>query len=163
MKSILLALLLGAAPAKAECAPLCPPKPKTVVVTKTVQAPAPNQTATASGSAQSVLTEGDHVQTVNVSVPAPKPLVLVRTVKRTITKVRVKRVPVYVYRPNRLLLLVGQSKTAFSYTESCCDIRIRQAYQPDVGLQYIRDFGRVSGSLSYTWSKSYYLGLGFNW
>jgi hypothetical protein len=163
MRLLLLLLFLSATSARAECAPACPPKPKTVVVTKTVQAPTPNQTATASGSAQSALTEGDHIQTVHLSVPASKPLILTRTIKRTVTKTRTKKVPVYVYRPSRLMLLAGQARTAFSYTETCCEIRIRQAYQPDIGLQYIRDFGRVSGSLAYTSVGSYYLGIGFNW
>jgi hypothetical protein len=144
------------------CQPI-PPKPKTVYITKTVEAKATpsntnNQaTATATNSA----TTGNQV--VNVIQPQQKPVVV--KLKRTIIKHRTKTVQkkVLVYKPNRLLLLGGATKTRLDIDFDCCNLDIKRRYEPDFGLQYLRDFGTISAGISATANRSLYLNVGVNW
>lgn len=70
---------------------------------------------------------------------------------------------IIVYRhSNRLQLLIGQSKTRNYLYEDCCFVRSRNKYESDFGLQYLRDFGRFTGSILYTNEGNRYIGLGVN-
>ena len=139
------------------CQPI-PPKPRTVYITKTVEAKAtPSNTA---ATASSTATTGNQV--VTVVQPTPKPVVV--KLKRTIIKHRTKVVQkkVLVYKPNRLLLLGGVTKTRLDIDFDCCNLDIKRRYEPDFGLQYIRDFGTLSAGISATVNRSVYLNLGVN-
>jgi hypothetical protein len=144
------------------CQPI-PPKPKTVYITKTVEAKAvpSNTAATASATATNSATTGNQV--VNVIQPQQKPVVV--KLKRTITKHRTKTVQkkVLVYKPNRLLLLGGATKTRLDIDFDCCNLDVKRRYEPDFGLQYLRDFGTMSAGISATANRSVYLNLGINW
>jgi hypothetical protein len=130
-----------------------------VYITKTVEAKAvpsnTNNQATASA------TTGNQV--VTVVTPQPKPVVV--KLKRTIIKHRkvIRHKKVLVYKPNRLLLLGGATKTHLDIDFDCCNLDVKRRYEPDFGLQYIRDFGTLSASIAATSNRSMYLGLGFNW
>ena len=112
--------------------------------------------------ARSSATTGN--QTVTVIVPpAPRPVVIHKTVYRTRT--RVKKVEIYHYNPNRLQLMLGMTKTKQEITSNACgcELTAHRAYEPDVGAQYLRDFGSFTGSIMATKNQSFYLGVGFNW
>lgn len=80
------------------------------------------------------------------------------------TKVKRKKVRVEVSKPNRLQLLIGQSNTKqVVKQENCCDIKSTLEHESDLGVQYIRDFGHVTGSIGGTANGNYYFGLGINW
>ena len=146
---ILLATDAGACPDQ------CPPKPRTIYITKTVESKA--TPASASNSA----TTGNQV--VNVIQPQPKPIVV--KLKRTIIKHRTKtkRVRVNYYKNNRLMLLGGATKTKLDIDFDCCNLDIKRRYEPDFGLQYIRDFGTLSAGIIATSNRSVYLNIGVSW
>lgn len=133
--------------------------PKTVYVTKTVEGKSPITDAKATSTASA--TTGN--QSIIIQSTPVKPVVikLTRTiVKRKIVK---KTKTILVYTPNRLLLLGGATKTNLDIEFDCCDLVIKRRYEPDFGLQYIRDFGPLSASMAATGNHSMYLGLGINW
>lgn len=90
-------------------------------------------------------------QSVIVNVPAP-----------VVRRVYHRKQVIVNSNPNRLLVLIGQSKTRNEIYETCCYIKSRNTYEQDFGIQYIRDFGDFSGSVLYTNEGNRYLGLGFN-
>jgi hypothetical protein len=109
-------------------------------------------------------TTGNQVVTVVVPPsPPPKVIVVTRTVYRT--RVKRHRTNIYHYNPNRIQLLVGETKTKQEITTNACGciMSATRVYQPDVGIQYLRDFGSFTGSVIYTQNQSFYLGVGFNW
>lgn len=84
--------------------------------------------------------------------------------KKVVVKRRTRTKKVKVKTPNRLQLLVGRSKTNQTVEEAnCCDIEASVSPEVDVGLQYIRDFKNVTGSISGTVNGNYYIGIGANW
>jgi hypothetical protein len=136
------------------------PKPKIVVKTVEKQVPAPcceKGDVDANAAAKTAVKASTGSQTVNITLP---------TQTRTKVKVRTKKVvkEVEVTNPNRLLLLVGVSKTDVELEEKgCCNFRAVQHFEPDVGLQYSRDFGSFTGAVGGTIQQNIHLGLGFNW
>lgn len=146
-----------------ERCPPAPPKPRTVYITKTVEAKsAPSNTNNrATATVSSAATTGN--QTVNVIQPQQKPIVV--KLRRTIIKHRtkVKHIRVNHYRNNRLLLLGGATKTRLNIDFDCCNLDVKRLYEPDFGLQYIRDFGTLSAGIAATSNRSVYLNLGVNW
>lgn len=162
---VALSVMLTASQSYACNLPLCKPEPKVIYHTTTVEKPSPvvanpysvsDAKADAKAGNQTQATTGQQVITINMP-QATKPFVIKRT------KYRTKKVIVYKTNPNRLLFLVGQTKTKQTLQFDCCDVKATRAYELDYGLQYIRDFGAFSGSLAYTVNKSYYIGLGVNW
>lgn len=143
------------------CPEQCPPKPKTIYITKTVEAKATPSNNTATATATNSATTGN--QTVNVIQPQQKPIVV--KLKRTIIKHRTKtkRIRVNHYKNNRLMLLGGVTKTRLDIDFDCCNLDIQRRYEPDFGLQYIRDFGTLSAGIAATSNRSVYLNLGVNW
>lgn len=169
-KGLLCLAFLFATTALAEDCVVCkkpePPK-KVIYKTVTVKEPCCQKEAskTESKSDASVDSSTGN-QTITINFPPPAPVVTpvkVKVIKRTLIKTRVKKVAVYHYDPNRLLLLVGQTKTKMEVEGDCCYLTANRKYEPDFGLQYVRDFGHVSGTVIGTLNKSLYLGLGFNW
>jgi len=162
--ALLILILAGltASACDSGCQPT-PPKPKTVYITKTVEAKAvpSNTNNQATATATNSATTGNQV--VNVIQPQQKPVVV--KLKRTIIKHRTKTVQkkVLVYKPNRLLLLGGATKTRLDIDFDCCNLDVKRRYEPDFGLQYIRDFGTLSAGISGTMNRSLYLNLGVNW
>lgn len=142
------------------------PKPKIVYKTVTVkeQVKEPMKAmadADATATGQATATTGQQVITINMPQPTKE---RVRTIKRTIYKTRKVTVIKNVTDPNRLLLMVGQSKTKMKVEfDDCCNIKAKREYEPDFGLQYLRDFSGVTGSIMGTTNKNYYLGVGINW
>jgi len=161
-KYLILAVFLAHASPITACPENCtptPPKPKTVYITKTVEGKSPVTQAQATSTASA--TTGN--QSIIIQQAPSKPVVvkLTRTIiKRKIVKQTKK---VLVYTPNRLLFLVGATKTDLDVNLDCCNLDIKRRYEPDFGLQYIRDFGTLSASVSATSNRSLYLGLGLNW
>lgn len=162
---VMLSTMLTATQGYACNLPLCKPEPKVIYHTTTVEKPSPvianpdsNSYAKSDSKAgnQTQATTGQQVITINMP-QATKPYVIKRT------KYKTKKVIVYKTNPNRLLFLVGQTKTKQQLQFDCCDVKATRAYELDYGLQYIRDFNTFSGSLLYTVNKSYYIGLGVNW
>lgn len=177
MKNIILTILVmfssNAMAAQATCEEKCKEKP--VVVKKKIYAthkivapPAAPCCAKQEVKSEAKTDVEAKAHTGNQSIVINMPT---KAITKTITKVKYKtkikivKKTVFVYKPNRLLFLVGQSKTKILVEEhDCgCSISVKRKYEPDLGLQYIRDFGSFSGSLMGTTNKSYYVGLGFNW
>lgn len=179
MKKLFLMMALLATPAfgvpflvtkPASCKQECPPhvkKPaqtKAVVVHKAEAAKccaAETKTESqAKADAASHAATGN--QTITINMPQPT-----KVVTRRVTRIKHvdREVRVYVYKPNRLQLLIGESKTKLAIKEDACgcSLSASRKYEPDFGLQYLRDFGGFTGSLAGTMNKSFYLGLGFNW
>lgn len=175
MKHILIiALLLASTTAYADCKKKdpCEPKPKvvykTVTVKEHVQTPAKADAAakTTVGTAAKALNQAKAAnqtqastghQTITINMPHPE-----RT--RVVHKTRYRAKYVNVTNPNRLQLLLGLSKTKLQVEETdCCTFKAKREYEPDLGLQYLRDFGGFTGSIMGTTNRSLYLGLGFNW
>ena len=121
-----------------------------------------NQASAGGGGAGADSSGGTQNQVVNVIVP---PTQQVHVITKTYYKTKVKKTNVYHYNPNRLQLLVGVSKTKQEVTQDgCgCTLTAKRVYEPDAGLQYLRDFGSFTGSIMATKNESFYLGLGFNW
>lgn len=159
---LILVVVLLATGANA-CPDQCPPKPKTVYITKTVEAKAvpSNTNNQATATATNSATTGN--QTVNVIQPQQKPIIV--KLKRTVIKHRTKTKHIRVnhYKNNRLMLLGGATKTRLDIDFDCCNLDIKRRYEPDFGLQYIRDFGTLSAGISATSNRSVYLNLGVNW
>lgn len=134
------------------------PTTKTVYVNRTVEKP-----VGAPVNAASTATTGQQTQSIVIQQTQSKPVVV--KLKRTIIKHRtkVKQIRINHYKNNRLLLLGGVSKTRLDIDFDCCNLDIRRRYEPDFGLQYIRDFGTLSASIAATSNRSMYLGLGVNW
>jgi hypothetical protein len=154
--------------------PLSTPVPTPKVIYRTVTIPAPSSSPLLKAepcceqkgvkvSNQNINQNRTGNQTVIVNVPKnEKPNT--RTIIRE--RVRVKKVEAhtYVYRPNRLQLFLGLSKNKLEIEQQdCCDLSAKNSYQPDIGLQYLRDFGPITGSISGTVTGNIYFGLGFNW
>lgn len=174
MKLLLLSILLST-PAFASptdpCEPIClKPIPKSHTITKVVEKKVylKDPCCDAKGvkvdaTAASTATTGN--QTINITLPQQTQPPQVRT--KVITKVYRHKVKtnIYVYRPNRFQLFLGESKTKLSaQTDDCgCNLSAKNSYKPDFGAQYLRDFGHFTGSLVGTVNGSVYLGLGFNW
>lgn len=143
------------------------PKPKVIVKTveKQVNTPCCEKDKTTETDAEanaSVKTgvraeTGDQTVKVNIIMPkAEKP--------KTKTRIKKVEVEVEVTNPNRLLLLLGASRTGVTLEENgCCDFDAVQEYEPDVGLQYLRDVGSFTGSIGGTIQRNVYVGVGFNW
>ena len=141
------------------CPDQCPPKPRTIYITKTVESKATPANATASASNSA--TTGNQV--VNVIQPQPKPIVI--KLKRTVIKHRkvIKHIRINHYKNNRLMLLGGATKTKLDIDFDCCNLDIKRRYEPDFGLQYIRDFGTLSAGIIATSNRSVYLNIGVSW
>jgi len=180
MKNIILATLIAISGNAVAATDLCKEKckPKQEVVKKkvhTVAKAAPvavpccekqdlksDSKAEALADAEAKATTGN--QSIVINMPT-------KAVTKTITKVKYKtkiktvKKTVFVYKPNRLLFLLGQSKTKLQIEEDdCkCSLSAKRKYEPDVGLQYLRDFGHFTGSIVGTTNKGYYIGLGVNW
>jgi hypothetical protein len=87
-----------------------------------------------------------------------------RVVKVIKYKTKVKYKKVKVNNKNRLQILIGKSKTEQEIIKkNCCDVTGVNNHEVDFGLQYIRDFGNLSISLSGTTNENYYIGFGVNW
>lgn len=122
-------------------------------------------TNTQSVSAPSSANATTGSQVVTVVVPPSKPVVIV--LHKTVHHTKIKKVTkvVEVITPNRLQVLLGVSRTKQQISESSCGCTLTatRVYQPDVGLQYLRDFGSFTGSLTATQNQALYVGVGFNW
>lgn len=164
MLLVFLLTLLGIGVAKAEtaCCEVKKPVTKTIYVNRTVEKPV-GAPVNVNSSAASTATTGQQSQSIVIQQAPQKPVVV--KLKRTIIKHRTKtkRTKVLVYKPNRLLLLGGATKTRLDIDFDCCNLDIKRRYEPDFGLQYIRDFGTLSASIAATSNRSMYLGLGVNW
>lgn len=125
---LLLVVLILAESALADCPPKkeeCPPKPKVVTVYKTqiqkqevpkVETQAETKALSeAVADAEAQATTGN--QTITINMPQP-----VKVLKRTITKkvTKIKKVKVLVYKPNRLQLFLGLTKTKLEIEQTCC-------------------------------------------
>lgn len=154
MKAVFLAALISV-PAAADPCCVAPQRP---VVRVTTQAPQDKQETHSSsqahgGKAGAQATTGQQV--INLSFPQ-KTVVKTRKVKKVVRK--------DVTRPNRLLLLGGLSKTSLRVQDDgCCHFKASTERELDLGLQYIRDLGRVDVSAAGTFRGGMYLGVGFNW
>lgn len=83
---------------------------------------------------------------------------------KTIVKVKYKKVKINKSNLNRVQVFVGQTKTKQEVKEvNCCDIEAIRKHEPDIGIQYLRDFGNFTGSIMGTINQSYYIGIGVNW
>jgi hypothetical protein len=122
-----------------------------------------------SDSAKSGATTGNQKattgnQVVNVIVkPAPQPRPATKVITKIKYKTKVKKVKIHHH--NRLQIMVGASKTQQEVTQDACGCTLtaKRVYQPDAGVQYLRDFGGFTGSIMATQNQSMYLGVGFNW
>jgi hypothetical protein len=133
---------------------------KSVVIVKPIATPLPTVKEPCCGASETIVnkaTTGN--QTVTVAIPNPKPIVI----RRTYWRYKDREHRVEVYKPNRLQLMLGASKTKLDIEGDCCNLTARRLYEPDVGLQYLRDFGSFTGSLMGTSNKGLYLGVGVNW
>lgn len=163
---IFLLLLLGissAARSETICCELKKPVPtKTVYVNRTVEKPV-GAPVNVNSSAAANATTGQQTQSIVIQQAPQKPVVV--KLKHTIIKHRTKTKQIRInhYKNNRLLLLGGVSKTRLDIDFDCCNLDIKRRYEPDFGLQYIRDFGTLSASIAATSNRSMYLGLGVNW
>ena len=103
---------------------------------------------------------GDQSVTINMPVqPTTRIIVKERTrIKREIRTVEV-------FKPNRVQLFLGLSKTKLEVQGDDCNCKFsaKKVYEPDFGAQYLRDFGGFTGSVAATVHENLYLGLGFNW
>lgn len=105
---------------------------------------------------QSSATTGS--QTVTINLPPPQPRVLSLYKERSVEKTKM------LYKPNRLQLLLGLSKTDLDIKDDgCCSVTAKTKREPDIGLQYLRDFGSFTGSVMGTINENVYVGVGFNW
>jgi hypothetical protein len=85
----------------------------------------------------------------------------VRYIERVRIRTEVKKVTVS--DPNRLMFLLGLSKTQpYATVDSCCTATAKAKYEPDVGLMYIRDFSSLSLGAAFTLQQSFYVTGGFN-
>ena len=102
-------------------------------------------------------------QTITINIPQPKQAT--KIIYRTKREVREVKVYKKKTNPNRLQLLLGATKTKQEVTtDGCgCAITAKRAYEPDLGIQYLRDFGSFTGSVAATRNESFYIGIGFNW
>lgn len=99
-----------------------------------------------------------NAQTVTVNV---KPSVY-HVPYRVIERVRIRKVAVD--HPNHLQILVGQSRTKLEVQQTdCCNFTASKKREIEAGLQYIRDFGRFTGSVMGTINENFLVGFGFNW
>lgn len=104
------------------------------------------------------------VKTGNQKVIIQMPKQKTKTIIKYRTRVKVKKKVINETNPNRLQVLVGQSKTKQKVEEvDCCALKATREHELDFGLQYSRDFGNVTGSVTGTLNQSYYLGIGVNW
>lgn len=104
------------------------------------------------------------VKTGNQKVIIQMPKQKTKTIIKYRTRVKIKKKVINETSPNRLQLLVGQSKTKQKVEEvDCCALKATREHEIDFGLQYSRDFGSITGSVTGTLNQSYYLGLGVNW
>jgi len=114
-------------------------------------------------STQQQDTEQNAEQNQNVTVvinnPPPPPARVVYRLKPSAKIVRYTLV-----NPNRLQLTLGVSHTAYSVKGiDCCSVSLARKHEFDIGLQYLRDIGRFTGSVMATMNSNFYIGLGFNW
>jgi len=85
----------------------------------------------------------------------------VRYIERVRIRTEIKKVTVS--DPNRLMFLLGMSKTQpYATVDSCCTATAKAKYEPDVGLMYIRDFSSLSLGAAFTLQQSFYVTGGFN-
>lgn len=162
---IFVLLLVGiSSTAKSEtvCCGVKEPVTKTVYVNRIVEKPV-GAPVNVNSSANAAATTGQQTQSIVIQQAQPKPVVV--KLKRTIIKHRkvIKHKRVNYYKNNRLLLLGGVTKTRLDIDFDCCNLDIKRRYEPDFGLQYIRDFGILSASIAATSNRSIYAGLGINW
>jgi len=178
MKFLLSICLLVSGSAIANCIPPEPcasPAPKVIVRTITKETDK-NQsyqkeeqsqnTSDVQTDVKSEATARNGNQTVIIRFPVmqqPAPAVAKpKIITKTVYKTKVKKV--MFKRPNRFQLLLGQSKTALDVTDDgCCNFQAHRKYELDVGLQYLRDFDRFTGSFAVTKNQGMYLGVGVNW
>ncbi len=124
---------------------------------------AQNTSTPSNANANPTTSTGSQIVTVIVppAPPPPKPVVVV--VRKTVY--RTKKKVVHETNPNRVQLLVGASRTKQDITtDACgCAMSATRVYQPDIGAQYLRDFGGFTGSVMATQNQAIYIGVGFNW
>lgn len=110
---------------------------------------------------------GDH-NNVNNCNPSLKcePKVIYKTKVKVKYKTKVKKVRVRVKSrtpKNSISLIGGASPTKLKVDQSASGFRADTEYEPDAGLMYQRDFGRVRGTAAATIRGSFLLGVGYNW
>lgn len=139
------------------------PKPTSVVVYKTIKTESKpccdKQQVNSTSESKAGVKAATGNQTITINMPQPK-----QVVYRTHYRDRKVIEKIEVFKPNRLQLLLGLSKTRLEIeNDSCCNYYAKKTYQPDIGLQYLRDIGDFTGSIAATINQSFYFGLGFNW
>jgi hypothetical protein len=138
------------------CTPPKPKAPQPKVVVKQappVQPEKQEMTQTQSQSSTASATTGN--QSVNINFNEPSLIYANRPKYRLVTKETAN--------PNRLLLMLGTSFSDVTASKVDCDtVRTTRKYQPDIGVQYIRDIGRFSASGMATFRQNMYIGFGLN-
>jgi hypothetical protein len=88
-------------------------------------------------------------QTITINMPQPT-----KTLYKT--KKIIKKVTINKTNPNRLQLLLGASNSKpDTVVDDCkCSVTVKKAYEPDIGVQYLRDFSSFTGSVSATKNKN---------
>jgi hypothetical protein len=138
---------------KKQSAQVIAPKPSNVSYAEKTQAESKQDSELRNSSEQHAKTGN---QTVTVHVPPPK--VIIRTINKRVYKKIVQS------NPNRLQLLGGVSKSKMDVAyDGCCNLTAKKKHEPDLGLQYLRDFGSFTGSIAGTTRENFYLGVGINW
>ena len=101
-------------------------------------------------------------QSVIINMPV-QPTTRIIVKERTRIKREIRTVEVF--KPNRVQLFLGLSKTKLEVQGDDCNCKFsaKKVYEPDFGAQYLRDFGGFTGSVAATVHENLYLGLGFNW
>lgn len=105
-----------------------------------------------------------NVNRFNINVgktDSPEKVSRVRYIERV--RIKTETQTVMVSNPNRLMLLLGMSRTQpFATVDSCCTATAKTRYEPDLGLMYIRDFSSLSLGAAFTFRQSFYISGGFN-
>jgi len=149
-----------------------PHKPKTKHAKKTVAVQTPtdgdNTKLHSSSTNRSVQnsTTGNQTVIVNAQPAQPVTRVIIRehVVYRQAPVNQDQTPTVYPSNQNRLQLLLGVSNTKMSVVEQTPEtLVVNKVYEPDFGIQYIRDFSRFTGSISGTLNRNFYVGVGVNW
>lgn len=142
---------------KPRCSVSTKPVVKTVTKRHTPSVATPSQSQTQTAQSSSVAT-GTAVNNVQITImhpkaPEPKYTLDLRTAK------------VVAYKPNRLFLLGGFSKTVpYAITDDCgCSAVAKTKREFDWGGGYLRDFGHATVGIIGTWNGGVYLAAGFNW
>jgi len=176
MKTIfsILCLSIASVASSLECPPTPTPKPvvkpkvvkpKPVVKPKVVVVNQPKVVvtekpccATSNESNDSVSSSKNDVrQGVTVINNPPSRVANIKYVDRPVFKYK------RVIRPNRVLLTLGASHTDFQLKRvDCCNIDVKQSYELDIGVLFLRDFGGLTLGIGGTLNKNIYGAFGFN-